>query len=116
MVLVGSLSAPRLYGAGLLSSVMESKSCLGEKVRKIQLSKDAVETAYDITEPQPQLFVARDFADLHQTLSEVEKDMSYKLGGLEGLRRAKKISNDEHLPARFWFAGFGTLDTFYYRR
>lgn len=88
--LVGSLSAPRLYGAGLLSSVMESKSCLGDKVRKLPLSKDAVETAYDITEPQPQLFVARDFADLHQTLSEVEEDMSYKLGGIEGLRRAKK--------------------------
>ncbi len=88
--LVGSLSAPRLYGAGLLSSVMESKSCLGAEVRKIPLSKDAVEVAYDITEPQPQLFVARDFADLHQTLSAVEKDMSYKLGGTEGLRRAKK--------------------------
>lgn len=88
--LVGSLSAPRLYGAGLLSSVMESKSCLGTKVRKLPLSKDAVETAYDITEPQPQLFVARDFADLHQTLAEVEAGMSYKLGGTEGLRRAKK--------------------------
>ena len=88
--LVGSLSAPRLYGAGLLSSVLESKGCLGDGVRKLPLSKEAVETAYDITEPQPQLFVARNFADLHQTLSEVEKDMSYKLGGIEGLRRAKK--------------------------
>ena len=88
--LVGSLSSPRLYGAGLLSSVMESKSCLGDGVRKLPLSKEAVNTAYDITEPQPQLFVARDFADLHQTLSDVEQDMSYKLGGLEGLRRAKK--------------------------
>ena len=88
--LVGSLTAPRLYGAGLLSSVMESKSCLGSQVRKIPLSKDAVETSYDITEPQPQLFVARDFADLHQTLSEVEKHMAYKVGGVEGLQRAKK--------------------------
>ena len=88
--LVGSLSEPRLYGAGLLSSVMESKSCLGDGVRKLPLSKEAVNTAYDITEPQPQLYVARDFADLHQTLSDVEQDMSYKLGGLEGLRRAKK--------------------------
>lgn len=87
--LVGSLSSPRLYGAGLLSSVMESKACLGAQVRKIPLSKEAVETSYDITEPQPQLFVARDFADLHHTLSEVEKDMSYMIGGIEGLRRAK---------------------------
>ena len=112
MVLVGSLSAPRLYGAGLLSSVLESKGCLGDGVRKLPLSKEAVETAYDITEPQPQLFVARNFADLHQTLSEVEKDMSYKLGGIEGLRRAKKSLTVNTCQLDLGFAGFRTFDTF----
>ena len=88
--LVGSLSEPLIYGAGLLSSVMESKSCLDAQVRKLPLSPLAVETSYDITEPQPQLFVARDFGHLHDTLSEVEQRMSFKLGGVEGLQRAKK--------------------------
>lgn len=88
--LLGSISAPKLYGAGLLSSVMESKDCLSPTVKKIPLSIAAVDTPYDITEPQPQLFVARDYADLHHTLSEVEKTMAFNIGGQEGLRRAQK--------------------------
>ena len=87
--LVGSLDSPRIYGAGLLSSVMECRSSLAPKTKKLPLTLEAVETAYDITEPQPQLFVAKNFADLHDILSQVEKTMSFCNGGLEGLRRAK---------------------------
>lgn len=88
--LMGSIDAPKLYGAGLLSSVMESKSCLSAQTKKLPLSQEAVETAYDITEPQPQLFVAKDYQNLHDTLAEVEAEMSYRVGGLKGLLRARQ--------------------------
>lgn len=60
--LIGDLNKPRIFGAGLLSSVGEAKMCLSPKVRKIPLSVDCVDFSYDITEPQPQLFVTQDFA------------------------------------------------------
>src|SRR5690606_13223703 len=36
--LIGDLKSPKIFGAGLLSSVGESRSCLKEHVRKIPLS------------------------------------------------------------------------------
>ena len=59
--LVGELHTPRIYGAGLLSSIGEAEHCLGEAVEKRPLSLACVDTEFDITTMQPQLFVARDF-------------------------------------------------------
>ncbi|HET6923226.1 MAG TPA: aromatic amino acid hydroxylase, partial [Anaeromyxobacteraceae bacterium] len=47
--LMGELARPRLYGAGLLSSIGESARCLGEAVRRIELSPACVEVDFDIT-------------------------------------------------------------------
>ncbi|NBV51481.1 aromatic amino acid hydroxylase [bacterium] len=86
--LVGDLKNPLIYGAGLLSSVAESRHCLGAKVRKIRLSLECVHQPYDITEPQPQLFVAESLEQLPAVLSELESTLSYRVGGLESLQKA----------------------------
>src|SRR6185437_16585822 len=62
--LVGGLKDPKIYGAGLLSSMGESFHCLGPRVKKIPFSLDCVKVTYDITRPQPQLFVAESFEEL----------------------------------------------------
>nr|WP_295902616.1 aromatic amino acid hydroxylase [uncultured Bdellovibrio sp.] len=86
--LIGKLDNPKIFGAGLLSSVGESKWCLSDKVKKIPLTVDCIKTGYDITEPQPQLFVASDFKNLSQVLEEMASKMAFRLGGLQGLEKA----------------------------
>lgn len=86
--LIGDLNNPKIFGAGLLSSVGESKWCLSAKVKKIPLTVDCIKTSYDITEPQPQLFVATDFKNLVQVLDEMADQMAFRVGGLQGLRKA----------------------------
>jgi phenylalanine-4-hydroxylase len=88
--LIGDLTAPKIFGAGLLSSIGESRNCLLERVKKVPLSVDCIDTSYDITEEQPQLFVAKTFSDLSKVLRELESRLSYKRGGLYGLQTAIK--------------------------
>lgn len=83
--LIGSLKSPKILGAGLLSSVGESRTCLSEAVKKIPLSVECVNMAYDITEPQPQLFVARDFNHLTEVLEAQAERMAFRRGGLQSL-------------------------------
>lgn len=86
--LVGDLESPRIFGAGLLSSVGESQWCLSDQVKKIPLTVDCIKQSYDITEPQPQLFVARDFHHLGLILEEFSESMAYRQGGIDGLVKA----------------------------
>jgi phenylalanine-4-hydroxylase len=86
--LIGSPTDYRLYGAGLLSSLSESHSCHAPAVRKIPLTPRCVEVDYDITRAQPQLFVARDFEDLQEVLSQVASTLAYRIGGGHALRVA----------------------------
>lgn len=86
--LIGSLDNPKLFGAGLLSSVGESKVCLSDKVRKIPLTVDCIRQGYDITEQQPQLFVTPDFKTLSKVLEEMAQNMAFRTGGLRGLKKA----------------------------
>jgi phenylalanine-4-hydroxylase len=88
--LIGDLKQPKIFGAGLLSSVGEARGCLSDKVKKIPLSVDCVDFSYDITEPQPQLFVARDFAQLGEVLEDLAKRLSYRRGGVFALNQAKE--------------------------
>ena len=66
--LVGELGKPKIYGAGLLSSIGESYNCLQPHVRKLPYSLDAVKYNFDITSQQPQLFVTPDFDSLTDVL------------------------------------------------
>ncbi len=86
--LIGDLNSPRIFGAGLLSSVGESRWCLSDEVKKIPLTLDCIKFSYDITEPQPQLFVARDFQHLASVLDEFSQTMAYQVGGAIGLNMA----------------------------
>jgi len=86
--LIGDLKNPKIFGAGLLSSVGESKWCLSDKVKKIPLTLDCIHMSYDITEPQPQLFVAKDFQTLTKVLHELADTMAFRQGGLEGIKKA----------------------------
>src|SRR4051812_12327966 len=86
--LIGTLEQPKIYGAGLLSSIGESVSCLESNVKKIPYSIDAAQQPFDITTKQPQLFVCRDFQHLSDVLEEFASKMAYRVGGVEGLNKA----------------------------
>jgi phenylalanine-4-hydroxylase len=88
--LIGDIQKPKIFGAGLLSSVGESKWCLSDKVKKIPLSIDCLKYSYDITEPQPQLFVTPDFKTLEIVLEQMAATMAFKVGGTKGLDKAIK--------------------------
>lgn len=86
--LVGELDQPKIYGAGLLSSIGESFNCLKPHVQKLPYSIEAVKYNFDITSQQPQLFVTPDFAMLMDVLEEFAKGMALKTGGVSGLLKA----------------------------
>lgn len=91
--LIGDLSNPKIYGAGLLSSIGESESCMKDEVRKIPYSIDAAQQAFDITEPQPQLYVTPTYTHLTQVLEEFANTMALRQGGLKGLQKAIASNN-----------------------
>lgn len=86
--LVGEIEKPRIYGAGLLSSIKESKTALEKGTPKIPYSIDAIDYNFDITKPQEQLFVSPDFEFLSFVLDEFASKMALKTGGLEGVTKA----------------------------
>ncbi|MEP6809715.1 MAG: aromatic amino acid hydroxylase, partial [Chthoniobacterales bacterium] len=91
--LIGTLDEPKIYGAGLLSSIGESVSCLESHVKKIAYSVAAADTAFDITTKQPQLFVCRDFQHLTDVLEEFADTMAFRTGGLDGIKKAINCKN-----------------------
>ena len=91
--LIGDLNQPKIYGAGLLSSIGESESCLKEEVKKQPYSIEAAQQAFDITEPQPQLYVTPSYTHLTQVLEEFANTMALRKGGLVGLEKAIASNN-----------------------
>jgi phenylalanine-4-hydroxylase len=85
--LVGTLENPKIYGAGLLSSIGESTWCLKDEVKKLPYSIDAAYQSFDITKPQPQLYVTPDFAYLQEVLEEFANTMAVRKGGWRGLNK-----------------------------
>lgn len=85
--LIGTLEDPKIYGAGLLSSIGESTWCMTDEVTKIPYSIKAANQEFDITKPQPQLFVTPDFAYLSQVLEEFANTMALRTGGPSGLQK-----------------------------
>src|SRR6201984_2948289 len=91
--LIRVLEHPKTYGAGLLSSIGESVSCLETAVKKIPYSIDAQTCAFDITTKQPQLFVCTDFQHLKDVLEEFASKMAFMVGGLDGINKAIECNN-----------------------
>lgn len=86
--LIGTLDNFKLYGAGLLSSIGEGISCLKEDVKKLPYTLEAMNCNYDITKPQPQLFITPNFAHLTTVLEEFKGLMAWTTGGLDGVTKA----------------------------
>src|SRR6201996_7335209 len=91
--LIGTLEDPKIYGAGLLSSIGESASCMREHVKKIWYDIDALNYTYDITKPQPYLFVTPTFQNLIDVLEQFANTMSFRVGGAYGLKKAIESRN-----------------------
>lgn len=85
--LIGTVENPKIYGAGLLSSIGESAWCMTDNVKKIPYDISAASMNFDITKPQPQLFVTPDFAYLSLVLEEFANKMSLRVGGLSGIEK-----------------------------
>lgn len=85
--LIGELDNPKIYGAGLLSSIGESKSCMTDAVDKLPYSVKAAKQGFDITQPQPLLYVTPDFSCLMEVLEEFANNLSLRKGGAKGLEK-----------------------------
>jgi phenylalanine-4-hydroxylase len=92
--LIGTLDNPKIYGAGLLSSIGESAWCMTDNVKKLPYTIEAAEQSFDITKPQPQLYVTPDFAHLSMVLEEFANKMALRTGGYSAL---KKLINSKAL-------------------
>lgn len=92
--LIGSVDNPKIYGAGLLSSIGESEWCMTNNVNKLPYDITTADVSFDITKPQPQLFVTPDFAYLSMVLEEFANKMALRTGGLSG---AKKLIDSKAL-------------------
>ena len=91
--LIGTVDTPKIYGAGLLSSIGESDWCMQDTVKKIPYSIAAATLNFDITKPQPQLFVTPDFAYLSLVLEEFANTMALRTGGLNGVQEVVNSKN-----------------------
>ncbi len=85
--LIGTLEDPKIYGAGLLSSIGESLSCLQDDVTKLPYTISAAYREFDVTRPQPQLYVTPDFSHLMQVLEEFANTLSLRGGGSKGVQK-----------------------------
>src|SRR5690606_37260090 len=91
--LIGDLNKPKIYGAGLLSSIGESKWCMSSEVKKLPYDISAAEVSFDITQPQPQLFVTPDLAYLNFVLEQFANQMGLRKGGSYGIRQLIESKN-----------------------
>ena len=88
--LIGTVENAEIYGAGLLSSIGESAWCMQSGVKKLPYTVDAALMSFDITKPQPQLFVIPNFAHLSLVLEEFANKMAIRKGGLKGVQKLVK--------------------------
>jgi phenylalanine-4-hydroxylase len=91
--LIGDLNSPKIYGAGLLSSIGESYNCMQPHVKKLPYSIEAAHYNFDITTQQPQLFVTPDFQTLSDVLNEFADGMALRKGGKSAVIKAENSKN-----------------------
>jgi len=91
--LIGTLEHPKIYGAGLLSSIGESATCMQTAVKKLWYNMDTINYPYDITKTQPQLFVTETFQNLIDVLETFANTMAFRVGGAESVMKAIACKN-----------------------
>ncbi|WP_157729609.1 aromatic amino acid hydroxylase [Tumebacillus algifaecis] len=108
--LIGSVSDPKIYGAGLLSSMGESRALYRPHVQKVAFDLHTCSTKdYNITEPQPQLYVCENFDQLTEAVKEFAKTMAYQVGGTVSLKKALRSDN---LATAVYSSGLQVSGTF----
>lgn len=96
--LIGELQKPKIFGAGLLSSVGESKHCLSNQVKKRPFTiEDAINTSYDVTSMQTQLFVCESFEQLIEEVTRFSESMAFRQGGTAAIEKAIASSQVAHI-------------------
>lgn len=110
--LIGDINNPKIYGAGLLSSIGESYKCLQPEVKKIPFSIAAADMPFDITEQQPQLFVTPDFEELNIVLNEFADGMALRQGGLYALQKAVESKNTATIVYSSGLQVSGTVESY----
>lgn len=109
--LVGSIDDYRIFGAGLLSSLAESQSCMDNNlVTKKALSVNAILSSYDITTAQPQLYVTESCRHLGQVLDEYGRNMCCYRGGASSLKEAKRSGSVNTVTYNSGLQVAGTVD------
>ncbi|MGM0566728.1 MAG: aromatic amino acid hydroxylase [Bacteroidota bacterium] len=107
--LIGDVNHPKIYGAGLLSSIGESYNCLQDHIKKIPYTVDAANYSFDITSQQPHLFVTPSFEHLNDVLQEFADGMAYRTGGMNAVTQAIRSENTGTLV---WNSGLQVSATF----
>ncbi|MFC1733478.1 aromatic amino acid hydroxylase [candidate division KSB1 bacterium] len=107
--LIGELDRPKIYGAGLLSSIGESYTALNNGVKKLPYTIDAINYNFDITTKQPQLFITPDFEQLNAVLNQFADTMALRTGGLKGI---KKAIDSKHTATIVYSSGLQLSGTF----
>ncbi|MHA7138784.1 aromatic amino acid hydroxylase [Rossellomorea arthrocnemi] len=96
--LIGDFHQPKIFGAGLLSSVGESKHCLSSMVIKRPFTiEDAIHTSYDVTSMQTQLFVCESFEQLIEEVEKFGETMAFRKGGTEAIDKAIRSNQLAHI-------------------
>ncbi len=96
--LIGDLQKPKIFGAGLLSSVGESKHSLSDQVKKRLFTiEDAINTSYDVTSMQTQLFVCESFEQLIEEVTRFGESMAFRQGGTVAIEKAIASSKVAHI-------------------
>ncbi|MDZ7775342.1 MAG: aromatic amino acid hydroxylase [Bacteroidales bacterium] len=107
--LIGELKNPKIYGAGLLSSIGESYNCLQDHVKKIPYTVEAANYSFDIASQQPHLFVTPSFEHLNEVLQEFADGMALRTGGMNAAEQAIRSENTGTLV---WSSGLQVSGTF----
>lgn len=106
--LVLNSGSPRIFGAGLLSSLTEARRSI-DPARHAPLTVHCADQAYDITQMQPKYFVAESWGHLREVLREFSQGLATVGGGLSG---AEKAVASKHLATARYVSGLqvsGTL-------
>ena len=109
--LIGRPDDYRIFGAGLLSSIGEGHFCHEAAVRKLPLTAACIDVPYDITRPQPQLFVVRDFPQLSEVLEEVGRGLACHVGGEYAVNQALASAEPACLELDLGYGLTGVLDS-----
>ncbi|MDP4162739.1 MAG: aromatic amino acid hydroxylase [Bacillota bacterium] len=110
--LIGTVDEPKIYGAGLLSSVAEGRNSLSPAVEKWPFDlQRVINTSFDITKQQPQLFVCESFEQLIQAVIEFSSTMALTVGGTVSLEKALRSNNTATFEYSSGLQLTGTLRT-----